>query len=277
MSMRLNKNMFSLNIYRTYSNSVDKSNKLINNLSSGLKLNSAKDNPNKYGQSENLKISILSNKRAEQNIQDTNSMIQTFDGAMQEVNDTLARIKELTVQGGNGNLSAQDKQSVQNEIDELIESLDDLANNTEFNGIKISDSTASGLNPNFKTALVGAMDDETIDLPFFNISSENLGVANLDVNNTDKSLEDIDNAINMVSRIRGNYGALQNNLDETAEIVSERNLKLDSAQSDLADADIAKEYLEYSTQQILIQASTGLIAQANNIPQESLEILRNIR
>lgn len=275
--MRLNKNMFSLNIYKTYNKSVNKSNKSINTLSSGLKISSAKDNPNKYGQNENLKISILSNKRAEQNIQDTNSMIQTFDGAMQEVNDTLSRMKELAVKGANDTLSPQDKSAIQDEINQLTESLKDLGNNTEFNGIKISDTTASGTNPNYKNALVGAMDDETIALPFFNLSVENLGISDLDVNKPAESLDKIENAIDMVSRVRGNYGAIQNGLEETAEMVNSRNIKLQGAQSEIGDADIAKEYLEYSTAQILIQSSIGLISQSNNLPQESLQILGNIR
>ena len=107
--MRLNKNIYSLNIFRNYSNSISKGSKAMNNITTGQKINSAKDNPNKIGQNENLKIQLLSSKKVEQNVQDTTSMIQTFDGAMQEVNDSLSRIKELTVQGSSGSLSDEDK------------------------------------------------------------------------------------------------------------------------------------------------------------------------
>lgn len=91
-----------------------------------------------------------------------------------------------------------------------------------------------------------------------------------------ENLGSIDNAITMVSRVRGNYGAIQNSLEETAENLSAKNINFQSAQGKIGDADVAKEYLEYSTSQILVQSSISLIAQANNIPQDALQILGNI-
>lgn len=274
--MRLNKNMYSLNIFRAYKNSVNSSSKAMNNISTGKKINSAKDNPNKIGQNESLKISILSTQRAESNIQDTTSMIQAFDGAMQEMNDTLGRIKELTVQGANGTLSEADRQAAQNEVDQLVEGLRDLVNNTSFNGINISDNSLKGLETSVRKSQIGALDDETVDIPFFNLSVENLGIDNIDVSKGDESLKAVDNAIYMVSRVRGNYGAIQNSLEDSAENLSAKRIDLESAQSSIGDADIAKECLKYSTQSLLIQSSTSLIAQANNIPQDALQIIGNI-
>ncbi len=274
--MRLNKNMFSLNIYRTYSNNISKGSSALNNISSGKKINSAKDNPNKIGQNESLKITILSSKKAAQNIQDTNSMIQTFDGAMQEMNDMLSRMRELTVQASNGTLSSDDVSAIQDEIDSLKDGFKDIVNNTEFNGISMSDESVSGIEANYKKSLIGALEDETVDIPYFNLSVENLGIDNLDMTKGEENLEAIDNAITMVSRVRGNYGAIQNSLEESAENLSAKNINYESAQSSIGDADIAKEYLNYSTAQILIQSSISLIAQANNIPQDALQILGNI-
>lgn len=278
--MRLNKNLYSLNIFRNYSNSISKGSKALNNISTGQKINSAKDNPNKIGQNESLKIQLLSSQKAQQNIQDTTSMIQTFDGAMQEMNDTLSRMKELTVHGANGSLSEDDKNAIQDEIVELRNGLKDLVNNTSFNGIKMSDSSAesnlSGLDVKYQKALVGSMGDETIDIPTFNLSAENLGIDKIDITTNRDNISIVDNAIDMVSRIRGNYGAVQNSLEETATNISAKNINFASAQSSIGDADVAKEYIEYSTQQILMQSSIGLIAQANNIPQDSLQILGNI-
>ena len=274
--MRLNKNMFSLNIYRTYSNNISKGSSALNNISSGKKINSAKDNPNKIGQNESLKITILSSKKAAQNIQDTNSMIQTFDGAMQEMNDMLSRMRELTVQASNGALSSDDISAIQDEIDSLKDGFKDVVNNTEFNGISMSDESVSGIEANYKKSLIGALEDETVDIPYFNLSVENLGIDNLDMTKGEENLEAIDNAITMVSRVRGNYGAIQNSLEESAENLSAKNINYESAQSSIGDADIAKEYLNYSTAQILIQSSISLIAQANQIPQDALQILGNI-
>ena len=274
--MRLNKNMFSLNIYRTYSNNISKGSSALNNISSGKKINSAKDNPNKIGQNESLKITILSSKKAAQNIQDTNSMIQTFDGAMQEMNDMLSRMRELTVQASNGALSSDDISAIQDEIDSLKDGFKDIVNNTEFNGISMSDESVSGIEANYKKSLIGALEDETVDIPYFNLSVENLGIDNLDMTKGEENLEAIDNAITMVSRVRGIYGAIQNSLEESAENLSAKNINYESAQSSIGDADITKEYLNYSTAQILIQSSISLIAQANQIPQDALQILGNI-
>lgn len=279
--MRLNRNMYSLNIFRNYSNSISKGSKAMNNISTGQKINSAKDNPNKIAQNESLKIQLLSSQKAEQNIQDTTSMIQTFDGAMQEMNDTLSRMKELAVQGSNGALSEDDRNAIQNEIVELRNGLNDLVNNTSFNGVSMSDSSQesglTGLDIKYSDALVGSMGDETIKIPTYNLSMSNLGIDQLDITTGGgDNITIVDNAIDMVSRVRGNYGAIQNSLEETANNLSAKNINYQSAQSSIGDADIAKEYIEYSTSQILIQSSIGLIAQANNIPQDALQIIGNI-
>ena len=139
--MRLTHNMFSLSIYKTYKGRIDDNAKALNNISTGSKLSSAKDNPSKIGKNETLKIQVLTNDAASKNIQDANSMIQTFDGALQRINDNLARMKELTVSAGSGSLTAEDKKNIQNEIDSIKADINDLANNTEFNGIKLSDSS----------------------------------------------------------------------------------------------------------------------------------------
>ncbi|WP_294393139.1 flagellin [uncultured Clostridium sp.] len=274
--MRLNKNMYSLNIFRSYSNSISKGSKALNNISTGKKINSAKDNPNKIGENESLKIQLLSTKKAEQNIQDTTSMIQTYDGAMQEMNDTLSRMKELAVKAKTGTLSMDDRNAIQDEIVGLRDGLKDLVNNTNFNGVGISDSSLEGLEVNYKKALVGSMESDTIDIPTFNISIENLGIDKLDVTKDDDCISKVDNAISMVSRVRGNYGAIQNSLEETAENISAKSINLTNAQSSIGDADIVKEYVKYSTNQILMQSSISLIAQANNIPQDALQIIGTI-
>lgn len=274
--MRLNKNMYSLNIFRNYSNNISKGSKAMNNISTGQKINSAKDNPNKIGQNENLKIQLLSSKKAEQNVQGTVSMIQTFDGAMQEMNDTLSRMRELTVQGANGSLSDTDRSAIQDEIVQLREGLEDLVNNTSFNGVKMSDESIKGLDVKLKKTLIGSFEDETIDIPTFNLSIENLGIDKIDIKNDEDYITIVDNAISMVSKVRGTYGAIQNSLEEVAQNISAKNINLASSQSSIGDADVAKEYIKYSTSQILMQSSISLIAQANNIPQEALQILGNI-
>ncbi|ACD22065.1 flagellin [Clostridium botulinum] len=284
--MRLSHNMFSANIYNNYKKQLTNNSKSVNNISSGLKLNSAKDNPNKITQSQMLKIQILSNASAKRNIEDTNSMIQTFDGAMAEMNDSLGRIKELTVQAGGGTLTDGDRKTIQNEIDVLTEHLDYMAKNTEFNGVKLINEDKATLEDGAVTSMIGSLQDELTVLPKFNLTAEGLGFKDntgkklLDVTNKDNignSLDIIDTAIQSVSSARSKYGAIQLRLEGTGDAISENSLSLEKSQSNIADADIAFEMLKFSESQILIQSSISLIAQSNNFPQDALNVLKNIR
>ncbi|AOR22920.1 flagellin [Clostridium taeniosporum] len=284
--MRLTHNMFSANIFNNYKKHLVKNSSAINNISSGLKLSSAKDNPNKITQSQMLKIQVLSNSAARRNIEDTNSMIQTFDGAMQEMNDSLCRIKELTVQAGGGTLTDDDRHVIQNEIDQLTKHLDYMANNTDFNGVKLINENKNTVEDGAVTSMIGGLQGELTVLPKFDLTSEglkfkdNLGNNILDVTtqeNADKSLDIVNEAILSVSSARSKYGAIQLRLEGTEDIVSENNLALERSQSNIADADIAFEMLKFSESQILVQSSISLIAQSNNFPQDALNVLKNIR
>ncbi|MGN2337498.1 flagellin [Clostridium cagae] len=284
--MRLSHNMFSANIYNNYKKQLTNNSRSVNNISSGLKLNSAKDNPNKITQSQMLKIQVLSNASAKRNIEDTNSMIQTFDGAMAEMNDSLGRIKELTVQAGGGTLTDGDRKTIQNEIDVLTEHLDYMAKNTEFNGVKLINEDKATLKDGAVTSMIGSLQDELTVLPKFNLTAEGLGFKDntgkklLDVTNKyniGNSLDIIDTAIQSVSSARSKYGAIQLRLEGTGDAISENSLSLEKSQSNIADADIAFEMLKFSESQILIQSSISLIAQSNNFPQDALNVLKNIR
>ncbi|OOM16250.1 flagellin [Clostridium saccharobutylicum] len=272
--MRLNKNMFSLNIYNSYKSELTNNSKAMNNISSGLKLNKAKDNAGKIAQSETLKIQIVSNEAAKRNIQDTNSMIQTFDGAMQEMNNSLSRMKELTVQGANGILSDTDKKAVQDELDQLISHIDYMAKNTDFNGVKLMDSAGS------IESIIGSLEDETVTIPKIDLTATTLGISGLDITDSSKAgaaIDSVEKAIKTVSAARSKFGAIQLGLDDSSDGVDTRNLSLQKAQSSIADADMAEEMIKFSRSQILIQSSIGLMAQSNNFPKDALNVLQNIR
>lgn len=280
--MKLNHNMYSLEIYKNYKTVLTQNSQAIANLSSGKKLNSAKDNPNKIADSDRLKISILSRKAAENNMQDTNSMVQTFDGALQEIHNNVSRLKELAVKAATGTNSDQDSEIIQNEMDTITKSIDDLANNTEFNGVKLAQA-----NGTTKKATVGSLDDETIDIPFFDVTSggldstsEGLGLGNLKVSgsdkDTDQAITDIDAAVKTVSAVRSKYGAIQKTLEDSQNNGDEIDNTLSSAQSSLEDADIATEAMNNSSTQIIIKASISLMAQSNKLPQDVLNILSSI-
>lgn len=278
--MRLNHNMYSLSIYQSYKKELSENAKALNNISTGQKLNSAKDNPYKIGKNETLKIQVLTNDAASKNIQDTNSMIQTFDGALQEINNNLVRMKELTVQAGSGTLMPEDRQKIQEEIESIKADITTLANNTEFNGVALSDSKVEGITgDNFSVlkSTIGTMDDEKIDVPFYNLSLSSLGLDSIDMNDSDSANSAVDRAIKMVTKVRSEYGSIYNRLEGTADYLSSKDVTIQGAQSKIGDADIAEEMINFSKSQILIQASTALMAQSNKFPQDALNILANVK
>lgn len=275
--MRLNHNMYSLSIYKNYNKSLQQNQKTIGNLSSGLKISTAGDNPGKIAQVERLKIQLLSRKAASNNLQDTSTMIQSFDGALQEMNNNMVRLKQLIVQASNGTVSDDDKEIIQKEIESIKQSITDIGNNTSFNGVKLSQK-----NDTIKKSTIGSLNDETIDIPLYNISTDvnGLNIEDIDITTaSDSELEiyfnKIDKATNKIGSIRGKYGAIQSNLDGTYNATEEINDSISSAQSNLEDADMATEILNKSTQDILIQSAISLMAQSNQLPQDALSILAN--
>ena len=197
------------------------------------------------------------------------------------MNNNLSRMKELTVNAGSGALTPEDKKIIQNEINSIKVDIDELANNTEFNGVKLSVTSTSSLNENptkiIKTA-IGNMVDESMEIPFFDVSAQNLGVgSNFDIKDVDSSLESLDKAIQMVSKVRSKYGSIQKRLEGTNDYLGEKDINIQTAQSRIGDADVAKEMMEFSKSQLLVNSSIGLMAQSNNFPKDALNILANVK
>jgi len=273
--MRLTHNMYSLSIYKNYKSVLSQNAHALANISSGKQLNSAKDNAAKIAESESLKMSIISRNAAGGNIQDTNSMIQTYDGALGQMNDNVSRLKGLVVQAANGTNDEGDCEKIQQEIDSIVKSIDDLSK-TDFNGMKMSQASGTS-----KKTTVGSIDGETMDIPFYDVTANGLGIDNLKVSgssrNIDAALTDIDKATARVSGIRSKYGAIQSRLDGSEANIDQLNISYTSAQSGIGDADIATESLEDSRTKVLIQASIALIAQGNKLPKDALNILSSVR
>lgn len=286
--MRLNHNISSLSIYNGYKKNLINNKSVIERLSTGIKINSAKDNPNKIGQSEQMRIQIKSLQAVQRNLQDGVSMLQTADGALQEVNNTLARIKELSVSAANGTKSESEKEIIQNEIEEMKKNIDDLANNTEFNGVKLlcDERVPNNKYPMYKNIVVGGMQGEQSRIPSFNIRTEILKdekgntLKDIDIRTqkgVNSALEVIDESIETVSNIRSRYGAMQNRLETTAENIGSNEQAFERAVSNLIDSDIALEMAELARTQILNDSSLALISQSNNLPKDALRILERVR
>lgn len=278
--MRVNINMKSLGIYSGYKKNIIANSAAMEKISSGKKINSAKDNPLKIEQSENFRMQIRSLEMANKNLQDSTSMIQVADTAMGTISEALIRMKELTVQAANEVTNEADRKIIQGEIDELTSYINDTAKNTEFNGNKllVNGNVTDNSKPAYVEMQIGANVGDSIGIPFFNVSSETLGIDKLDVvNDATKALNSIDEALKDVNGCRAKYGAVQNRLENSIEITSSSSYIYEKSSSDINDADIALEMAEIARTSILMESATAMMAQSNNFPKDMLNILANLR
>ena len=278
--MRININMKSLGIYSGYKKNIAANSAAMEKISSGKKINSAKDNPLKIEQSENFRMQIRSLEMANKNLQDSTSMIQVADTAMGTISEALIRMKELTVQAANEVTNEADRKLIQDEIDVLRSHIDDTAKNTEFNGNKllVNGNVTDNSKPDYVEMQIGANVGDSIGIPFFNVSAETLGLDKLDVvNDATKALNSIDEALKNVNGCRAKYGAVQNRLETSIEITSSSSYTYEKSSSDINDADIALEMAEIARTSILMESATAMMAQSNNFPKDMLNILANLR
>ena len=278
--MRININMKSLGIYSGYKKNIAANSAAMERISSGKKINSAKDNPLKIEQSENFRMQIRALEMANKNLQDSTSMIQVADTAMGTISEALIRMKELTVQAANEVTNEADRKIIQDEIDVLRSHIDDTAKNTEFNGNKllVNGNVTDNSKPDYVEMQIGANVGDSIGIPFFNVSSETLGIDKLDVvNDATKALNSIDEALKDVNGCRAKYGAVQNRLETSIEITSSSSYTYEKSSSDINDADIALEMAEIARTSILMESATAMMAQSNNFPKDMLNILANLR
>lgn len=278
--MRININMKSLGIYSGYKKNIIDNSAAMKKISSGKKINSAKDNPLKIEQSENFRMQIRALEMANKNLQDSSSMIQVADSTMGTISEALIRMKELTVQAASETTNESDRNIIQSEIEQLKSYIDDTANNTEFNGNKllVNGNVTDNSKPKYVEMQIGANVGDSIGIPFFNVSSETLGIDKLDVvNDATKALNSIDEALKDVNGCRAKYGAVQNRLETSIEITSSSSYIYEKSSSDINDADIALEMAEIARTSILMESATAMMAQSNNFPKDMLNILANLR
>lgn len=279
--MRININLKSLTIYNGYKKNIAANSVAMDRIASGSKLSSAKDNPIKIEQNENFKMQIRALEMANKNLQDATSMVQVADTAMSTISEALIRMKELAVQANNDSYTEEDKKIVQEEINQLSSYINDTARDTEFNGNKLlwNEKVTDNNKPVYIDMQTGANVGDVTTMPYFNLSTEVLGVDGLDVTTREgaaKALEDIDTAIRNVSSCRSAYGAIQSRLESTAEIISSGIYTYTKSHSDISDADIALEMAEVARTSVLIESATAIMAQSNNFPKDVLNILANV-
>ncbi len=277
--MRLSRNMASMRIFNSYTKNLAAQSKSYGNISSGNKIQTYRDDPNAKAKSDKLKLEIRGLQMATRNIQDSVSLMQTMDGGMQNISESLQRARELMVQAG-GATTQEDRAVIQKEIDQNLEHITYTANNTEMNGVKL---LADKNKPKDEVdLLIGATSEDVIKMPAYNFTSSELGLVNSDgsnkisVDNIDDGLKRLDDAINKLNSGRAKYGALSNRMESTMDYTSEVAGKVEGAEGEITGTDIALEMVEYAKNSILVESGMAMMAQTNQFPQDILQILSNV-
>ena len=275
MSSVINTNALSLLTQNNLNKSQGALNSAIERLSSGMRINSAKDDAAGQAIANRFTSNIKGLTQASRNANDGISLAQTTEGALGEINNNLQRIRELAVQSLNGTNSVADKASMQAEITQRIAEIDRTATQTDFNGVKVMNSVQT------LKIQVGASDGNTIDISLGDMKAAALFVgsavsgATTDVTApTVTMLADIDKALKVVDDQRGLLGAVQNRFDSVISNLGTTINNLSSSRSRIQDADYATEVSNMSRAQILQQAGTSVLAQANQTTQGVLSLLR---
>ncbi|WP_268624059.1 flagellin [Paenibacillus alvei] len=276
--MRINHNMGAYNAHRQLTNNNTQQGKSLEKLSSGFRINRAADDAAGLAISEKMRNQIRGLEQASKNSLDGISLIQTAEGALNETHAMLQRMSELMVQGANEVLTTSDAAKIDTEIKQLSAQIDSVAEQTQFNQKKL---LADDVTLTFQ---VGANEKETIAVALKKADAATLGVATLtDLENVGatelnakatENLTKIQKAIDTVSGLRSNLGAVQNRLEHTINNLGTTAENLQAAESRIRDVDMAKEMSTFTKNNILNQAATAMLAQANQQPQGVLQLLR---
>lgn len=272
--MIINHNIAALNTYRQLSINNNNLQKSIEKLSSGLRINRAGDDAAGLAISEKMRGQIRGLDQATRNAQDGISLIQTAEGALNETHAILQRMRELGVQAANDTYTTADRQKIQQEVTQLANEINRIASQTEFNTMKL---IRTGIKLQFH---VGANSGQTIQLSInAMVVSELIGVkaSNISLSsqaNAETFIANVNGAINTVSKERANLGAYQNRLEYAIDNLGTSSENLTAAESRIRDVDMAKEMMNQTKNSILAQAAQAMLAQANQMPQGVLQLLR---
>jgi len=267
MSLRIQHNVEALNAHRQLQSTSDKLSQAMERLSSGFRINRAADDAAGLAISEKMRAQIRGLTQAQRNSQDGVSLVQTAEGALQTVHSMLQRVRELAVQYKNGTLSAGNQSAIQSEVLQLASEIERIGSTTKFNGICLLNT---GGTVSFQ---VGSNDGEQIGVATISLGgSQGVGSTYYDLTSA-TAVSNIDAAIDNVSAERASLGAVQNRLQYSLDNVGIYQENLVSAESRIRDVDMAAETVNLTKNQILSQAGTAMLAQANQAGQGVLSLL----
>jgi flagellin len=285
MALRIQNNVEAFNAWRNLSMSSEQLSKSMERLSSGYRINRAADDAAGLAISEKLRSQIHSLSQAQRNAQDGISLVQTAEGSLSEVHSMLQRVRDLKVQYGNDTLSTDDRAAIAAEVSQIaseIKNITDAATGTQFNGKAVFGTAGF-------TFQVGANDGETVSTTAADFStslaagglSEITGISSAAAATTAltagggiDTLADLDTAIKNISKVRSEFGAVQNRLEHRLNNLATYQENLTASESRIRDVDMAKEMTNFTKLNILQQAGTSMLAQANQAPQGVLSLLK---
>jgi flagellin len=272
MGLRVNTNIASMTAQRNLASVTGRLQGNYARLSSGLRIATAADDAAGLGISERMRAQIRSYTVAGRNAQDGVSLSQTAEGALQEVTNNLARMRELAVQAANGTLTTTDRGTLDTEFQELIAEIDRAASQVSFNGVKLLDGSTASLD-----IQVGISAGEVITIALVDTTAATLAIDLEDLTtaaNASAALAVIDSAIDTVTSGRGQFGAAQNRMESAIASIASAREAVAGAESRIRDVDVAQETADLTRNAILQQAAVSVLAQANVQPQLALNLLQ---
>ncbi len=286
--MIINHNLSAMFAQRVQNEAAQNVQSDMEKLSSGMRINRAGDDASGLAVSEKMRAQIRGLNQASRNASDGVSFIQTTEGYLQETQDILQRLRELAVQSSNGIYTSQDRQQIQVEVSQLVDEVDRVASQAQFNGINmLTGAFARSEGTNVVTASmyfhIGANVDQRMRVYIGTMSAASLGLKSLSdgkkislgsPDEANRAIMTFDAALQKVSKQRADLGAYQNRLEFTVKGLNVGAENLQASESRIRDVDMAKEMVKYTKNNILVQAGNAMLAQANQQPQSVLQLLR---
>jgi len=274
MGLRINTNVASLSAQRNLHKASARLAKSFGRLSSGLRISRASDDAAGLAISERMRAQVRSLQQAQRNANDGISLVQTAEGALEEINGILVRLRELAVESATGTMSGTDRTTMDSEFQDLINEIDRISTNSKFNGrALLTGSTSIAIR-------VGSGTNSTVDSISVSTATVLASALTLDSANisttggADSAITNIDAAINQVSSVRGTFGAASNRLEASIRDLGASVENLAAAESRIRDVDVAAETANLTKTSIMQQAAISVLAQANVQPQSALALLQ---
>ena len=276
MGMRINTNTASLSAQRSLSLNIKSMNDNMRKMSSGERITRASDDAAGLAISENLKAQIRGNRQAKRNANDAISLIQTAEGGLNEVSNIVIRLRELAVQAASDTVGSTERGFSDIEFQQLKEEIDRISKSSEFNGIKLLDGSGGILE--FQ---VGIKNDPMLDRLRYDGTKADTGITSLGLSaetvstkeGAQLTLQKLDDALVQINGVRSELGATQNRLSSTINNLGITDENLSAAKSRIRDVDVAAETADLARNNILVQAGTSVLAQANQFPNAALKLL----